>query len=79
MVVRMVSSAALLDVFLLPASISEPVTVVVPQARLDEDWEMGIAIKEQVLPRAVEWFTGEAVPPEYDEDMEGEYDEFEDQ
>lgn len=45
------------------------------QARLDEDWEMGIAIKEQVLPRAVEWFTGEAVPPEYDDEFDGEYED----
>ena len=29
----------------------------------------------QVLPRAVEWFTGEAVPPEYDDEFDGEYED----
>ncbi|KAG2485904.1 hypothetical protein HYH03_015348 [Edaphochlamys debaryana] len=44
---------------------------------LSNDFEIGFAIKDQVIPRAVEWFTGEIAPlsPEdYDEEYEeGEY------
>lgn len=42
------------------------------QEQMDEDYEIGIALKESVVPRAVEWFTGEAAPPMYDEFDEGE-------
>ncbi|KAG2425925.1 hypothetical protein HXX76_013299 [Chlamydomonas incerta] len=44
---------------------------------LSNDFEIGFAIKDQVIPRAVEWFTGEIAPlsPEdYDDEYEeGEY------
>jgi nucleosome assembly protein 1-like 1 len=42
------------------------------QEKLDQDYEVGAAIKEQLVPRAVEWYTGEAAPMLDD----GEYDEF---
>jgi nucleosome assembly protein 1-like 1 len=38
---------------------------------------VGVAFKESLIPRAVEWFTGEAAPPMYDnpdEYEEGEFD-----
>ncbi len=42
-------------------------------------FEVGLALKESIIPRAVLWFTGEAAPPSYDEEMgEGEYEEYED-
>jgi hypothetical protein len=35
--------------------------------------QVGIAFKESLVPRAVEWFTGEAAPPLYgDDEYEGE-------
>lgn len=43
------------------------------QEELSRDFELGYAIKDNIIPRAVEWFTGEIAPPE-DEN----YDEFED-
>jgi hypothetical protein len=40
--------------------------------------QTGVAFKESIIPRAVEWFTGEAAPPMYeDEEGEGGDDEFE--
>jgi nucleosome assembly protein 1-like 1 len=46
------------------------------QEKLDQDYEVGAAIKEQLVPRAVEWYTGEAAPM-LDDDDDGEYgDEF---
>lgn len=36
--------------------------------------QVGIAFKESLIPRAVEWFTGEAAPPMYDGE-EGDYEE----
>ena len=46
------------------------------QEQMDEDYEVGVAFKESLVPRAVEWFTGEASPPLYgDEDEGGEEDE----
>ncbi|GLI62336.1 hypothetical protein VaNZ11_004945 [Volvox africanus] len=44
---------------------------------LANDFDIGFAIKDQVIPRAVEWFTGEIAPispDEYDDEYEeGEY------
>lgn len=44
---------------------------------LSNDFEIGFAIKDQVIPRAVEWFTGEIAPltaDDYDDEYEeGEY------
>ncbi|KAI8466552.1 MAG: nucleosome assembly protein-domain-containing protein [Monoraphidium minutum] len=42
------------------------------QEQMDEDYEVGVAFKESLIPRAVEWFTGEAAPPLYDDDYEGD-------
>jgi len=50
----------------------------------EADYEMGVAIKEQIIPSAVLWFTGEIEDPwgdEFDgegEDEDGEYDSAED-
>lgn len=50
------------------------------QDEMDEDYEIGIAFKDQIIPRAVEWYTGEAVTPMLDGDYdEGEFGEFEDE
>lgn len=45
------------------------------QEELSNDFDAGYAIKEQVIPRAVEWFTGEIAPPleEFDEDEFEDY------
>eukprot|EP00244_Chara_vulgaris_P006653 TRINITY_DN2514_c0_g1_i2.p1 TRINITY_DN2514_c0_g1~~TRINITY_DN2514_c0_g1_i2.p1 ORF type:complete len:305 (+),score=94.98 TRINITY_DN2514_c0_g1_i2:123-1037(+) len=44
---------------------------------LEEDYELGISIKEQIIPHAVAWYTGEAVGDE-DEDDEDDEDEEDD-
>ncbi|GFR47666.1 hypothetical protein Agub_g9410 [Astrephomene gubernaculifera] len=44
---------------------------------LSNDFEVGFAIKDQVIPRAVEWFTGE-IAPLSDADYDDEYEEGED-
>lgn len=50
----------------------------------EADYEMGVAIKEQIIPSAVLWFTGEIEDPwgeedeGEDEDEDGEYDSAED-
>jgi nucleosome assembly protein 1-like 1 len=52
------------------------------EALLEADYEMGAAIKEQIIPNAVEWFTGEAELEfdEYeDDDEDGEDDEEDDE
>eukprot|EP00879_Flechtneria_rotunda_P006760 GHRR01007104.1.p1 GENE.GHRR01007104.1~~GHRR01007104.1.p1 ORF type:complete len:348 (+),score=127.01 GHRR01007104.1:91-1134(+) len=51
------------------------------QQQMDEDYEIAIAFKESLVPRAVEWFTGEAAPPLYDDEYEDdrEYGEIEDE
>ncbi|KXZ54343.1 hypothetical protein GPECTOR_5g425 [Gonium pectorale] len=41
---------------------------------LSNDFEIGFAIKDQVIPRAVEWFTGE-IAPLSGEDYDDEYEE----
>lgn len=48
------------------------------QEAMDEDFEIGLALKESIVPRAVLWYTGEAAPPFYDEDDmgEGEFEEY---
>jgi nucleosome assembly protein 1-like 1 len=50
------------------------------QQQMDEDYEIATAFRESLVPRAVEWFTGEAAPPLYgDEFDDGEYGEYEDE
>lgn len=44
------------------------------QEDVDKDFEIGCAIKDQVVPRALEWYTGEAAAG-FDFDDYGEYDE----
>ncbi len=49
------------------------------QEAMDEDFEVGLALRESMAPRAVLWYTGEAVPPYYgddDEMEEGEYEQY---
>ena len=47
------------------------------EERLELDYTLGEDIKEKLIPRAIDWFTGEALRYEgFDEDLEG--DEFED-
>jgi nucleosome assembly protein 1-like 1 len=48
------------------------------EERLELDYQLGEDIKEKLIPRAIDWFTGEALQfEELGEDMEG--DEFEDE
>jgi hypothetical protein len=47
------------------------------EERLELDYQLGEDIKEKLIPRAIDWFTGEALQfEELDEDFDG--DEFED-
>ena len=39
--------------------------------------QLGVAFKESLVPRAVEWFTGEAAPPMYGDEGEFGEDDFE--
>ena len=48
------------------------------EERLELDYQLGEDIKEKLIPRAIDWFTGEALAfEEYDEDAEEA--EFEDE
>lgn len=50
--------------------------------RLEVDYQLGEDIKEKLIPRAIDWFTGEALQyEEYDdeEEDEGEFDDEEDE
>ncbi len=46
------------------------------EQRLQMDYEVGELIKDKLIPRAVDWFTGEALQYEYDNGEEEEDDEF---
>jgi len=48
------------------------------EERLELDYQLGEDIKEKLIPRAVDWFTGEALQYEQLED-EFDEDEFEDE
>ena len=51
------------------------------EERLEVDYQMGEIIKEKLIPRAIDWFTGEALQYEEmdDDDLEGiQYDEDDD-
>lgn len=58
------------------------------EERLELDYQLGEDIKEKLIPRAIDWFTGEALqfeelgddmePDEFDDDDEDEDDEDED-
>ncbi len=43
------------------------------------DYEMGAAIKEEIIPNAVDWYTGEFEDFDDEEDEEGEDDEDDDE
>ena len=50
------------------------------EERLELDYQLGEDIKEKLIPRAIDWFTGEALAfEEFEEDLEaGDFDEDED-
>lgn len=49
------------------------------EERLELDYTLGEDIKEKLIPRAVDWYTGEALQFEEIEDLEGEdYDDEDD-
>ncbi|XP_059274888.1 nucleosome assembly protein 1;2-like [Lycium ferocissimum] len=43
------------------------------QSQMEQDYEIGSTIREKIIPHAVSWFTGEAVPT--DDEEEGDDDE----
>ncbi|EGY17971.1 hypothetical protein VD0002_g2254 [Verticillium dahliae] len=50
------------------------------EERLELDYQLGEDIKEKLIPRAIDWFTGEALAFEEldDDELEGEYDDEDD-
>ncbi|KAL2119160.1 hypothetical protein VTJ04DRAFT_6120 [Mycothermus thermophilus] len=49
------------------------------EERLELDYQLGEDIKEKLIPRAIDWFTGEALAyEEFDEEELGDFDEDED-
>ena len=50
------------------------------EERLELDYQLGEDIKEKLIPRAIDWFTGEALTYEElaDDDMEGDSEDDED-
>lgn len=42
---------------------------------MELDYQLGEDIKEKLIPRAVDWYTGEALQFEELDDMEGEFDD----
>ncbi|KAG7738168.1 hypothetical protein KL930_004349 [Ogataea haglerorum] len=45
------------------------------EQRLQLDYEIGELFKDKLLPRAIDWFTGQALEYEYDDGEEEEYEE----
>lgn len=45
------------------------------EERLELDYQLGEEIKDRLIPRAIDWFTGDAVGFVYPEDLEGEEEE----
>jgi hypothetical protein len=49
---------------------------------MDEHYELGVAFKDSLVPRAVEWYTGEAAQPLFEDEGEygdeGDFEEYED-
>jgi nucleosome assembly protein 1-like 1 len=45
---------------------------------MENDYEIGEAIKDQIIPFAVRWYTGEAAPEDEDDDEDGEEEDDED-
>ena len=49
------------------------------EERLELDYQLGEDIKEKLIPRAIDWFTGEALQfEELDEDLEGDFEDEDD-
>ncbi|GEQ70592.1 hypothetical protein JCM33374_g4270 [Metschnikowia sp. JCM 33374] len=46
------------------------------EERLELDYQLGEEIKDRLIPRAIDWFTGDAIGIGYPDDFEGEDDEF---
>lgn len=61
-----------------PAGDGEDATEDVEE-RLELDYQLGEDIKEKLIPRAVDWFTGEALQFEELDDEDGESGDFEDE
>ena len=50
------------------------------EERLELDYQLGEDIKEKLIPRAIDWFTGEALQfEELGDDMEGEFEDEDDE
>ena len=48
--------------------------------RLEIDYQLGEIIKDKIIPRAIDWFTGEALQyEEMGEDLEGEFEDEDDE
>ncbi|XP_016446057.1 nucleosome assembly protein 1;4-like [Nicotiana tabacum] len=47
------------------------------QSQMEQDYEIGSTIREKIIPHAVSWFTGEAVPIDNEEEEEEEEEEVE--
>ncbi|RWW11763.1 hypothetical protein BHE74_00024865, partial [Ensete ventricosum] len=45
------------------------------QNQLEQDYDIGTTIRDKIIPHAVSWFTGEAVPEDDYEDMEDDDDD----
>ncbi|RRT64153.1 hypothetical protein B296_00042091, partial [Ensete ventricosum] len=45
------------------------------QNQLEQDYDIGTTIRDKIIPHAVSWFTGEAVPEDDYEDMEEDDDD----
>lgn len=49
------------------------------EGRLELDYQLGEEIKDRLIPRAIDWFTGDAVEYGFPEDLDEEYDSDEDE
>ncbi|KAF2668980.1 NAP-domain-containing protein [Microthyrium microscopicum] len=49
------------------------------EERLELDYQLGEDIKEKIIPRAIDWFTGEALQYEAFDDFEGEFEDEDDE
>lgn len=50
------------------------------EERLELDYQLGEDIKEKLIPRAIDWFTGEALQfEEVDDDLEGDFEDEDDE
>lgn len=47
--------------------------------RLELDYQLGENIKDKIIPRAIDWFTGEALQYEEMEELEGDFEDEDDE